>query len=274
MKRFLLDIYLRLFIRLKYRKGFRACDKTLALGREMMSDRNRGMTWDHANHFSKVIIFVLAQNIHRLQSIRVLASQGLAKDAIPLIRCIFEDFAYVQYMFLHKETVRDFIDYGTYLQLQSGRGLLESNASFDRRVIEAKVQSLEQEWDQMKSRFLRSDGKVHKSWNKKNLAETSRDVGLEESYKTSYRYFSGFVHLNALSVNNYVEGMTDDGMVSVSVGASEAMVDAALHVGSATFVGLLGVANEEHTMGYEKELAAMERLLQKTPEKVPASSVK
>lgn len=262
---FLINIYARIVIRLKYRKGFYVCDRALALGRRMMSDRDKGMAWDHANHFSKVIIFVLAQNIHRLQSIRALSAKGLAKDAIPLIRCMFEDFADVQYMFLHKETVKDFIDYGTYLQLRSAKGLMASSANIDKTAIKEKMESLEKSWGTMKSRFVRPDGKVHNRWNKKSVAETSREVGLWESYNTAYRYFSGYVHLNALSVNNYVEGMTDDGMVSVSVGTSEFMVEEALHVGAGNFISLLGIANEEHKMGYEKDLEAFGALLQKTP---------
>ncbi len=106
MERFFIDLYAKILIRLKYRKGFRVCDEAINLGRRMMSNRYSGMEWDHANNFSKVIIFVLAQNIHRLQSIRVLSAKGLAKDAIPLIRCMFEDFVDTKYMFSNKKRLK------------------------------------------------------------------------------------------------------------------------------------------------------------------------
>lgn len=263
MRRFLTDIYARFIIRIKYRKGFASCDKVLTLGRKIMSSHDKGMVWDHADDFSKVLILALAQNIHRLQSIRGLAAMGLAKDAIPLIRSMFEDFANMHYMYTKKESVKDFIDYGIFLQIRSAEGLLASGATFDRSAVEQKMKSLNEQWQLVRGRFLTKKGGIHERWNKKSLADTCKEVDLWEVYNTSYRYFSGYVHLNSLNVNNYVEGLTDDGMISVTIGTSEAMVNEALHVGAGTFIGLLGIASDEHKMGFENELEKVSLRLHK-----------
>ena len=79
--------YKKLF--LLYRRSIRLCEETLM---------SKPINWDENDDFLKLSICVLAITLTRMRSIYTLCKSGLGKDAVILLRVMFEDITYFNYM--------------------------------------------------------------------------------------------------------------------------------------------------------------------------------
>src|SRR3990167_9002294 len=103
-------------------REFSVMEKTYKLAHRIMCRaKNHNLVWDETDDFSKVIIVTLAKNLHRLQSIKLLCKKGLAKDALVLIRGMFEELVDLKYMAADKSRVRDYVDYDSYTRYKLGK---------------------------------------------------------------------------------------------------------------------------------------------------------
>jgi hypothetical protein len=222
-----------------------------------MGDKTNGLAWDDNNHFSKILLVFLAKNLHRLQSILILCKRGFAKDAIPLLRSMFEELVDLKYMYVDKKRIEDYFNYDTYIRLKLGRILLDHGGKrVDKEKIKARNDELEKEWDKVKNKFIDKKGKVHRRWTCKGVADVSSEVGLGEAYLYIFGYLSNYIHSNAISANDYVLGR-DGNNVVIEIGTSPQLVREVLPTASIFFVDILSIVNEEYKMNLDQDLKSL-----------------
>ncbi len=257
-------------MRIANRNEFSIMEKTYRLAHQIMRDKSNNLVWDEADHFSKVIIVFLAKNLHRLQSIRLLCRRGLAKDALPLTRSMFEELVDMKYMAADKSRVQNYIDYDTHTRYKLGK-MLEQYGSegIDWPRLKKRNEQLEKEWKKIEHRYTykSGDGKTRAfpRWTRENVRQLSEAVGLGSMYGYLYGHMSNYGHSNPMAADEFVQGKQGDNVV-VEVGASEAFVPQVLATASGMYLDMLRVANEERQMKLDAIIEPVEIALRKGAE--------
>lgn len=278
VKRWLQVEMMLIRMRMANRNEFSVMRKTYDLAQKIMRDKSNNLVWDEADHFSKVIIVFLAKNLHRLQSIRLLCKRGLAKDALPLIRSMFEELVDLKYMAADKSRVQDYIDYDTHTRYKLGKILEQyGGEGIDWPRLKKRNAELEQEWKKIESRYTykSKDGKDRPfpRWTRDNVRQLSESVGLGSMYGYLYGHISSYGHSNPMSADEFVQGKQGDNVV-VEVGASEAFVPQVLATSSGMYLDMLRVANEERHMNLDNLIEPVEAALRKAGEAKKAERLK
>jgi hypothetical protein len=220
--------------------------------------------WDQDNHYSKVVIVFLIKSLHRLTSIQLLCKKGLAKDAVPLLRAMFEELVDLNYMSMNREKVDDFVEYDTYERYKMGRALIRSDSeNIDRGRVTARNAELSSQWEAIKHRFTYTvNGRecVFRRWTKQNVRELSEQVGLGSMYDYLFAHLSIYVHSSPISADDYVLGRSGDSVV-LSVGASPKLVAEVAATSSAIYLDMLRIANMDFNMGIEDLITSVEATL-------------
>lgn len=273
----------RILILWKYRKYFRLFKKTIKLGDKIF--RGKQVIWDEGNDFSKIIIVFFAQNIHRMRSIEILCKVGLARDAVGLLRAMFESLVDFQYMYSDKKRIENYLDYAYCQQLRLGRIILGSSSKkIDKNKVEERQKELQGQWNSVKHKFtiLTKTGKkqVCRRWSCKNLREICKEfslegvdkkVNFEETYDYLYGYLSYYTHSSPLIASDYVLGLTKDRKkVTTNVGTSEILIDEVLVTANAVFIEmLLKIVDKEYQMSFGNKLEGISKKLVKDIEDIP-----
>lgn len=252
---------------IKDRREFTVMRKTIRLARKVMKDQSNGLVWDESNHFSKIVIVFLVKNLHRLQSIKLLCSRGLAKDAVPLLRAMFEELADLNYMSADKSRVQDFVDYDTYQRYKLGKTLLgKESENINKEKVITRTSALESEWNKVKQRFTyqSNDGKSHiyKRWTRDNVRQICDVVGLGGMYDYLFGYLSLYVHSSPISADDFVLGKKGDSVVLVT-GASPVLVAEVLATSSGIYLDMLRIGDKDFQMNLDKLIKPVEAELSK-----------
>lgn len=247
------------------RREFSVMRQTIRLARKVMKNQDNGLAWEENNHYSKVIIVFLVKNLHRLQSIQLLCRRGLAKDAVPLLRSMFEELADLNYMGADKKRVQDFVDYDTYQRYKIGKNLLtKTSENIDKERVKSRTNTLEQEWNKIKSRFTykSSDGKerIFQRWTRENVRQICEQVGLGETYDYLFGYLSLYVHSSPISGDDFVLGRSGNTVV-LTVGASPVLVAEILATSSGIYLDMLRTADKDFKMNLDESLKPVEATL-------------
>jgi hypothetical protein len=248
-----------ILIRYKYKKQFWLVSDTLKLNRNIMKASN-GLSWDDNDYFSKLTIVFIVKNIHRLQSILTLCKRGLAKDALSLLRTTFEELVDYKYISENNGSVKDYSNYDTYLKLKLAKELekYKDKPYIKKDLLENRIKYLQKEWDKVKNRFeIKKENKVFicKRWNRKDLRETSKLIGLEEVYLYLFKYLSIFAHSTGMSAENYLLGLdSKKNNVVFEVGTSEGFVDEVCLTSSSLVLEFLKIANEKYHLNITEKL--------------------
>ena len=241
-----------------------------------MAHQNNGLVWDEDNHYSKVVIVFLIKSLHRLTSIQLLCKKGLAKDAVPLLRAMFEELVDLNYMSRNRERVSDFIEYDTYERYKMGRALLRSNSeNIDKARVAARNTELSAQWEAIKHRFTYTANDkeyIFRRWTRENVRELSEKVGLGSMYDYLFAHLSTYVHSSPIAADDYVLGRSGDSVV-LSVGASPTLVGEVAATSSAIYLDMLRIAHADFNMDIEALIAPVERVLQHARETRQASRI-
>lgn len=260
-------LYLKIKLRWKYRERFILHKKCILLGEKTL---NRPLVWKEQDNFSKLCICVLAVNLTRMQSIYALCRGGLTRDAIILLRVMFEDLMNLNYMREDKTRIQDFIDFYSRLRLDLCKMLEEWDKISDPQKWKQERMKLQNLWDSVKQKFIYTDknGKqrIFKDWRRgKNLEQISKELGAEEIYNPLYRYLSNYVHTTPIVFNDYVSGM-DKNMLGVEPGVNEKFVPEAMRISSVLFLDvLLKAISQEYSLGIEKEIEKLVKKIEAFP---------
>jgi len=247
-------------IRLEHRKAFSLHRKTLKLGEKIFKDDSVG--WDESDDFSKIIVTFIPKGMHRMRSTRLLCKKGLAKDAVSILRSMFEDVVDFRYMYADKKRVQDFIDYDHKIRLKLGKILLRSGAdNIDKERITKRNKELQANWDKVKSRFtfVARNGRqqIYPRWSCKSLRLVAGEIELEDTYDFLYGYLSNFIHSTPISGDDYVLGKRVDKngiSVTVAIGTSRDLVGEVLYTTAALFHDMIRIVNDENKMKFGSEL--------------------
>lgn len=180
--------------------------------------------WGEVDSYKLVLFGYLAKNIHKMQSIRLLAENGFAKDAAALVRGIFEDLVDLKYMSDHPEVIVEFFNFDLYQRWKLKKNIPEGHGS--KKEVEDRGKELESELVKNKSRF--SDLKSHLTWRDKDLRQLSRNYKLEEVYDNLVSYLSNFIHSSPIALNHFVQVSANTATVKMQAGPSSEMVAAIL----------------------------------------------
>lgn len=250
-------------IRYKYRKQLRLLKDVFKLNRDIMKTGN-GLCWDENDYFSKVTIIFIVKNIHRLKSILILCQKGLAKDTLSLLRTIFEELVDYKYMFENKKSVKEYSDYDTYLKLKIAKELerYKNKPYIKNDLLEDQISYLQKEWNKVKNSFeIKQGDKIYicKRWNKENLRDTSRLIGLEEVYIYLYKYLSFFTHSTTISAENYLLGRDSrKNSIVFEVGSSEGFIDEVCLTASSLALEFLKISNSRYDLKIIEKIKKIE----------------
>jgi len=257
-------------IRIKNRREFAVIRKTYRLARKVMRDQNNGLMWDESNNYSKVLIVFLVKNVHRLQSITLLCKRGLAKDAVPLLRGMFEEFIDLRYMSVNKTRVQDFIDYDIYQRYKIGRILInKKDEGIDKNRVTTRNEALKCEWEKIKHRFTyktkNRKEKVYKRWTRGDVRQICNEIGLGDMYDYLFSYLSIYIHSNPITINDFVLGRKGNNIV-LEIGASPTLVPEVLATSSGIYLDMLRIADKDFEMGLDKMIKPVEDILKNAGE--------
>lgn len=263
LKRLLNIVTTRHQIYLENRLLFKLLHTSLHLGRRVLENRDTEPVWDVGKPFSIISNIILAKNVHRLQSILILCKRGLAKDAIPLVRVMFEELVDLKYMHADKDRIQKYFQYDTYIRLKLGRTILEHTiVDVDIRRVEKRNIELQSIWDSVKYGFTDKKGKIHKRWTCKNVQQVSKEVGLMNEYHYLFGYLSNYIHSSPITANDYVLGRDEDDVV-LTIGTSPEFVPGVLGTATGIFVDMLSLVNSEFTAGLDDDLNFIANALRK-----------
>ena len=268
IKKLAVSVRARIIIAHKYRKQFDICRQAINLADSFSQDPQKKLAWDEDDDLSKIILVSIARNVHRLESIIILCRRGFAKDAIPLVRSLFEELVDIKYMRADKTRVRDFLDYDVWQRVKlskiAGAGLV---TEAQKEKLEKRRKELLDSWLKIRERFLcGKEKKECNRWTKKDVRQVANEVKLGESYDYIFGYLSHYIHHSAITADEYVLGREGD-KVALEVGATEKLVREVLPTASAMFVDLLSQANEEYSLGCDRQLQSLSEDLVKDKER-------
>lgn len=260
--RYVIVMKTKIWLRWKNHKEFKILRKVTKLGDKMF--QHEKIAWDESDNFSKVIIVFLAKNLHRLRSVMILCKKGLAKDAVPLLRAMFEDLVDFKYLETNKSFIDDFFDYDSYSKLRLGKMLLGAkNINIDRQKVQKRNNELQKEWDKVKYKFKNTKGKICQRWSCKNVKEVSVAVGLGEAYDWIFGYLSHYIHSTTISASSYVLGVNKDRKtVAVGVGTSMEIISEVLATVSVLFIDMLDLVNNDRGINFDSKLKEISEQLQ------------
>lgn len=252
-------------LRIKGRREFSVAHKTYRLALSVMKNHSNGLEWDEGNNYSKVLIVFLVKNIHRLQSIILLCKHGLAKDAMPLMRGMFEELVDLNYMSANKMRVNDFIDYDTYQRHKLGSALINSKSEgIDRVRVTTRNNALDAEWNKIKHRFTYKSKdrkeRIYKRWTRDDVRKISIEVGLGEMYEYLFALPSTYVHSGPIAADDYVLGKMGNDVV-FAIGASPTLVSEVLATSSGMYLDMLRIADKDFNMGLDEQIKVVETML-------------
>lgn len=256
----------KIMIRWKYSSDFQILKKAIDLGERILQGKQ--IIWDESNNFSKIVIIFLAANFHKIQSIGVLCKEGLGRDAVILLRTMFESLVDFRYITSDKTKVNDYIEYGYYSQLRMGKILLNSKSiKVDKEKIIKRIKELTCDWDKVKHRFQKKNGDICSRWNCGNLRKLAEKVDLSENYDYLYGFLSNYTHLSSAIAGDYIWGRNKDSVV-VGIGTSEILIKEILPTATAIFIDILKIVNEEYKMDFDSSIKNLsERIKSKLPSK-------
>ena len=249
-------LHLNLKISWKYRHYFSTCRKTIKLAeRTLMSEP---VAWRQGNNFLILSICVLAMTLTRMRSIYSLCKNGLAKDAVILLRVLFEDIVNFNFMDNDKKRIQDFMDYDSCQRLKLGKMVSSSKKIKDLDKFEERKTELEEIWSKVKHKYTYIDKKgrkkIFRTWSRKSLEDMAKELNAEETYNYLYRYLSMYVHLTPLTFNDYILGRNKKNVV-VEIGLSERFIPEVLSTSSVLVIDMLvRVINEQYSLGLSEEI--------------------
>lgn len=207
-------------------------------------------------------ICLFAITLTKMRSIYTLCRSGLAKDAVIILRVMFEDLTNFNYMDNDKKRIQDFIDFDPYQRMRISKWIsADQRAKIDVDKLAKREKELQEQWDKVKQRFTYKDKngneKVFKNWSHKSLEEMAKECKGEETYNYLYRYLSTYVHLTPTTFNDYILGKEKNNVV-VEIGASEQLITAVLATASIlTTDALVKVVNQHYSLGLDKEIEGL-----------------
>lgn len=264
-------ISVQLIIFLKYRKLFKIFKKTKRLLGKI--HRKQKVAYDESNDFSKILIFFVAKIGTTTEAIHLLCKKGFGKDALVLLRTVFESFANFKYMHENKKEVQKFLLYELYEKKRMCRSLLDlETIPVNKQKITKQMTQLECEWRKVKHNFEYQDKKGKKqimnSWSGKNLASICDKIGMKEEYDMLYRYASLNTNPTTSNALAYILGVTPNKKnITLEIGMSQKLVKQVLSSTTEYFLLFLQIINEEYNLEFKDDIKLLLENLKKTTKK-------
>lgn len=244
-----------------YAEYFVILEKVEVLAESVFSHKD--IVWDSENDFSKLTLYLISRFAQRTQAIETLCRAGFAKDAIILLRTMFEDLITFKYIQKDRNRIKDLIDFDIHERL-NGINIILENTLLDekkKRKLTKKREILKIEWDKVKPRFTAKNGHVFSRWSGKSLKEMCEDPEDKKNYIYAYNYFSKYVHLSLLPDHEYILGREGNNVV-VQTGPSDQLVTQVIHTLIIFLLQFLNVLNIEYTLSSDTELDSINKDLQ------------
>ncbi len=205
IKREFTVIQVRWIIRRKFGQFFRIARKARCLG---ILEAN-GVHWNESQmHFYSAN--VLAQSLHKLESIRVLIERGLTADAWPIVRALIENVLDHNYILRNPEKLDLYFKYSTYLDIQYVKRMIERRPLTPEEQTE--FEKMQQEWERFKPVFQTKNG-IRRAWRDKSLEELGKQIKLDNIYSLVYREANDYVHSNSNLIRHFILGQNEQGLL-------------------------------------------------------------
>ncbi len=252
-----------LTIRVKFYSRFRFLKSSKVLAVNILRTPGDKSLWQDGDIFSKICVMVLARCIHKTQSITLLCKKGLAKDAAPLVRAIFEDLVDLKY--INQDEARELLyaNYEVYDRLRFRKRAMNHKLFKNTDENMRLVGELQLEWDKVKSKYKREDGKIFNRWSGLTIEAQSNVVELGSTYDWLYRFISHFVHSGSFTASSYIKGQSAE-RVTLSIGASDELVGEILITTIAFLVDIMSIINSRYRLSYEKQIDELSRIVEGT----------
>ena len=251
---------LELKILWKYRESISHINDVIRLGEKVLSAPS--IVWNENDDFSKIVIIFISQNMHRMQSIKILCKKGFARDSVGLLRVMFENLVDFKNIHQNKTLIKKYLGYDIYLRLKIARQFEDGNYCADDLLkVEKVIERLETQWNEIKSDYTYTDKSSRKRiftrWTGKNsMQKLSDDVGLGRVYKQIWGLFSNYSHGSTIVAGSYIMGIENEKVV-MELGTSHEFIENSIFTATANFIDMLSIANEEYNLGLEKDIENM-----------------
>lgn len=254
MKRWYTIYTLRRLIRRTFKQYFKIAKELRRLGMKSTSK----IHWNESQmHFFSANI--VAQTLHKLESITALVDKGLSADAWPIVRSLIESVLDHDYILRNPEKLDLYFKYSIYLDIQLVKRVESSRLLTDEEQVEyAKMKA---EWEKYKNLFkeLRD---IRRAWRDKSLEEIEKEIKLESMYSLVYKEANDYVHSNSNLIRTFIVGKNEQGLLLKGGGVFDKR-DITL-ITAATLVLVLFVflrANKYFSLGLGDEIKRLDRMI-------------
>ena len=195
----------------------------------------------------KVVRRITILSANSYGALVTLVSNGYGNDAMKIARSIFEADLTAGYLLKHPEEFADYMDYYWVQRKQLYDYMLQYSPEQAKAVDPATVEELFRKHAAVALRFKGRSG-----WCRKTMRQVAEDLdeGMDQLYRTFYRWSSAMHHVNISGLAFQFEAETLD----VDIAPSEKWLDDALVAGFGSILRLLMRCNRELKLGLEKEI--------------------
>jgi hypothetical protein len=204
---------------------------------------------------------IIAQTLHKLDSITILISRGLSVDAWLVARSLTETALDYDYILRNPEKLDLYFKYSTYLDLQH----------LDRiRTIRPLSAAEQEEYDNLKEfweshkHLFATNGRLRNSWRDKSLEEIGKEARLTYIYTHFYREANDYVHGNSNTIKRFIVGKTGEGLW-LKAGGTFDRRDITLITTTTLALVLLVLkrANKSFKLGFNNEIRSLDAMVMK-----------
>jgi hypothetical protein len=190
----------------------------------------------------------------------LLCGNGCGAGAMKIVRGMYESRWMAEYLRLHPEEVEDYLDFKKIILWRRLHWLQEySGASC---VTPNVISKVDDDFNQVKDRFMYGKGKVRHRWSKNSIEAMAKEIGQEKQYDLPYAiacsiHHSNFEGLSALFTSDNGDAMPDPP-------PSGAWVEKALLAAHTNLLFALGTLNESCDLDFRQRLDAMQQAFSRT----------
>jgi hypothetical protein len=161
------------------KEAFSAFERIENLANEAFSEADKKAEKD----YEKAVYILTRITLFGLNDVILLAGNGSGAGAMKIVRSMFESSALAEYLRLNPNEAPDYIDFGKVIEWKRYQWSLSNTPKVAQNYPPGLAKQVEDRFNQVKSRFTDSKGKIRRDWTSKSISEIAKAIGRTKEYE-------------------------------------------------------------------------------------------
>ena len=213
------------------------------------------------NAVEKVVRFLAQATLVNMNDVLLLCGNGSGAAALRIVRGMFESSTVAEYVLRNPPEAENYLAFGPVIAWRRFQWFLKNNP--EKPFTAERSMRIEQRFNQVKSRFTDTKGKMRSNWSIRKIRQMADAIGREDQYELVYSWLSSMHHLSPDAMMAHVEDDNGVPTLQLDCAPSKRWLNVAL-VGAHTYVLFAAqTINDCFALKFENEIRGAEEEFQK-----------